>query len=113
MGDLSRSHNNKHHLWSKMGPKLATTLLLFFLPLLSLSLANADAEEDLKKDLTSNNQIGAGPTDNQAGHQLVKREAGQGRKASCEGTRCGKKNTPKKGKKGQKKKKKKKKKKKS
>merc|ERR1712203_1031516 len=87
MGDLSRSHNSKHHHWSKMGPKLGTGLLLF-LPLLSLSLslanAKAAAEDDSKQDLVnpSANQVGVG----QAGHVLVKREAGRGRK-SCEGKR--------------------------
>merc|ERR1711990_604695 len=91
MGDLSRSHNSKHHHWSKMGPKLRTALLLF-LPLLSLSLANSNtaAEDDSKQDLVnpSANQVGA----SQAGHVLVKREAGRGRK-SCEGKRCNKKKT--------------------
>merc|ERR1712203_1278589 len=98
MGDLSRSHNSKHHHWSKMGPKLRTGLLLF-LPLLSLSLANAAAEDDSKQDLAnpSANQVGA----NQAGHVLVKREAGRGRK-SCEGKRCSKKTSSKKGRKGKK-----------
>merc|ERR1711990_337528 len=98
MGDLSRSHNSKHHHWSKMGPKLRTALLLF-LPLLSLSLANVAAEDDSKQDLVnpSANQVGA----SQAGHVLVRREAGRGRK-SCEGKRCSKNKTLQKGKKGKK-----------
>merc|ERR1712233_286485 len=113
MGDISRSHNSKHHLWSKM--KLGTALFLF-LSLFYLTLANVNAEDDSKQDLTSDNHVGAdqiADTNNQAEHQLVKRDAGRGRKASCEGTRCGKKKTPKKGKKGQKPKKSEKKKKKS
>merc|ERR1712233_169898 len=99
MGDISRSHNSKHHLWSKM--KLGTALFLF-LSLFYLTLANVNAEDDSKQDLTSDNHVGANQiadTNNQAEHQLVKRDAGRGRKASCEGTRCGKKKTPKKGKK--------------
>merc|ERR1712130_157030 len=101
MGDISRSHNSKHHLWSKM--KLGTALLL--LSIFYLTLANVNAEDDSEQDLTSDNHVGANQiadTNNQAEHQLVKRDAGRGRKASCEGTRCGKKKTPKKGKKGQK-----------
>merc|ERR1711936_1035310 len=114
MGDISRSHNSKHHLWSKM--KLGTALLLF-LSIFYLTLANVNAEDDSeqdltsdshvgsKEDLTSGNHVGANQitdANNQAEHQLAKRDAGRGRKASCEGTRCGKKKTPKKGKKGQK-----------
>merc|ERR1712110_223934 len=102
MGDLSRSHNNKHHLWRKMGLKLATALLLF-LPLLSLSLANA-VEDDFQQDLANPpaNQVGANPVAaNQAGHELVKREADRGKK-SCEGKRCSQKKTPQKGKQGKK-----------
>ena len=71
-------------LRSKMGLKLGSALLLF-LPLLSLALANADVEDDSKQDLA--NQVGANHVAaNQAGHELVKREAGRGRK-SCEGKR--------------------------
>merc|ERR1712010_7305 len=95
---LRVSQQQTRHLWSKMGMKLATALLLF-LPLLSLALANSAAEDDSKQDLVNPpaNQVGV----NQAGHDLVKRGAGRGRK-SCEGKRCGKKKTPKKGKKGKK-----------
>merc|ERR1711934_440180 len=90
------SQQQTHHLWSKMVLKLGSALLLF-LPLLSLALANSAAEDDSKQDLVNPpaNQVGV----NQAGHDLVKRGAGRGRK-SCEGKRCGKKKTPKKGKKG-------------
>ena len=66
-----------------MGLKLGSALLLF-LPLLSLALANADVEDDSKQDLVNPpaNHVGV----NQAGHDLVKRGAGRGRK-SCEGKR--------------------------
>merc|ERR1712037_1089481 len=82
MGDLSRSHNSKHHHWSKMGPKLG----------------NAATADDSKEDLAdpSANQVGA----SQTGHVLVKREAGRGK--SCEGKRCSKNKTLQKGKKGKK-----------
>merc|ERR1712210_268882 len=92
------SQQQTRHLWSKMGLKLATALLLF-LPLLSLALANADVEDDSKQDLVNPpaNHVGV----NQAGHDLVKRGAGRGRK-SCEGKRCGKKKSPQKAKKGKK-----------
>merc|ERR1711990_299840 len=103
MGDLSRSHNNKHHLWSKkMGLKLVALLLT--LSLLFLSQANP-VEDDSRQHLANSaaNQIGANlVAPNQAGHDLTKREAGRGRKASCEGKRCSKKRTPKKAKKGKK-----------
>merc|ERR1711971_1421933 len=92
------SQQQTHHLWSKMGMKLATALLLF-LPLLSLAFANAAVEDDSRQDLVNPpaNQVGV----NQAEHELVKRESGRGRK-SCEGKRCGKKKTTEKGKKGKK-----------
>merc|ERR1711934_490166 len=92
------SQQQTHHLWSKMGLKLGSALLLF-LPLLSLALANAAVEDDSKQDLVNPpaNQVGV----NQAQHELVKRGAGRGRK-SCEGKRCGKKKTPQKAKKGKK-----------
>merc|ERR1711988_945979 len=108
MGDLSRSHNNKHHHWSNMSPKLASTLLL--LSIVSISAAfssSADGDqEQLARALADGNRVAA----KQAGHQLVKREAGRGRGKSCKGKRCNKKKSPKKGKKETKKKKKKKKK---
>ena len=72
---------------SKM--KLGTALLLF-LSLFYLNLANVNAEDDSKQDLTSDNHVGANQiadANNQAEHQLAKRDAGRGRKASCEGTR--------------------------
>merc|ERR1712210_352365 len=92
---LRVSQQQTHHLWSKMGLKLGSALLLF-LPLLSLALANAAVEDDSKQDLVNPpaNQVGV----NQAGHDLVKRGAGRGRK-SCEGKRCGKKKSPQKAKK--------------
>merc|ERR1712210_310433 len=92
------SQQQTRHLWSKMGLKLGTALLLF-LPLLSVALANAAVEDDSRQDLVNPpaNQVGV----NQAGHVLVKREAGRGRK-SCEGKRCNKKKTLQKGKKGKK-----------
>merc|ERR1712037_976141 len=94
---MGRSHNSKHHHWSKMRPKLGAALLL--------SLANVvAAEDDYKQGLVnpSANQVGANPlAANQAEHKLVKREAGRGWK-SCEGKRCNKKKTLQKGKKGKK-----------
>merc|ERR1712008_351903 len=100
MGDLSRSRNNQHHLWSKMEVNLAT--LLLFLSLLYLSQANP-TEDDSKHHLADSpaDQIGANqPANpmaaNHAGHQLKKRDAGRERKASCEGKRCRKKKSPKK-----------------
>merc|ERR1739842_99979 len=96
---LRVSQQQTHHLWSKMGLKLGTALLLF-LPLLSVALANAAVEDDSKQDLV--NQVGANQVGvNQAGHDLVKRGAGRGRK-SCEGKRCSKKKSPKRAKKGKK-----------
>merc|ERR1712212_897963 len=98
MGDLSRSHNNQHHLWSqKMGLKLAT--LLLFLSLLNISLGNP-AKDDSNQHLANSavKPIAA----NQAGHELAKREASRGRKGSCQGKRCSKKRTHKKAKKGKK-----------
>merc|ERR1711934_36109 len=96
---LRVSQQQTHHLWSKMGLKLGSALLLF-LPLLSLALANADVEDDSKQDLA--NQVDAiHVAANQAGHELVKREAGRGRK-SCERKRCSKKKTTQKVKKGEK-----------
>merc|ERR1712156_931163 len=100
MGDLSRSHNNKHHHWSIMSLKLASTLLL--LSIVSISLASsspADGDhEQLASGLADGNRVAA----NQAGHQLVKREAGRGRGKSCKGKRCNKKKSPKNAEKGKK-----------
>merc|ERR1711962_727785 len=98
MGDLSRSHNNKHHHWSNMSLKLASTLLL--LSIISISLASsADGDqEQLASGLADGNRVAA----NQAEHQLVKREAGRGRGKSCKGKRCNKKKNPKKAGKGKK-----------
>merc|ERR1711872_271081 len=97
MGDLSRSHGNKHHHWSIMSLKLASTLLL--LSIVSISVAfssSADGDhEQLASGLADGNRVVA----NQAEHQLVKREAGRGRGKSCKGKRCNQKKSPKKGKK--------------
>merc|ERR1711962_1476617 len=100
MGDLSRSHNNKHHHWSNMSLKLASTLLL--LSIISISLASSSSadgdHEQLASGLADGNIVAA----NQAGHQLVKREAGRGRGKSCKGKRCNKKKSSKKAEKGKK-----------
>ena len=75
-----------------MGPKPAAVLL--FLSIIYLSLAKAgsnhlanpveDDSNHLAKPLEDDyNQMDIG----QVGHQLVKREAGRGRKTSCEGKR--------------------------
>merc|ERR1711922_10994 len=85
-----------------MSLKLASTLLL--LSIASISVASsfsADGDhEQLASGLADGNRVAA----NQAGHQLVKREAGRGRGKSCKGKRCNKKKSPKKAKKGKKKK---------
>merc|ERR1711962_1652623 len=97
MGDLSRSHNNKHHHWSNMSLKLASTLLL--LSIVSISVASfSSADGDHEHGLADGNRVAA----NQAGHQLVKREAGRGRGKSCKGKRCNKKKSSKKAVKGKK-----------
>merc|ERR1711872_14187 len=94
MGDLSRSHNNKHDHWSNMSLKLASTLLL--LSIVSISVAfSSSADGDQEHGLAHGNRMAA----NKAEHQLVKREAGRGRGKSCKGKRCNKKKSPKKGKK--------------
>ena len=71
-----------------MGPKPAAVLL--FLSIISLSLAKAGSnhlanpvEDDSNHLEDDYNQMDIG----QAGHQPVKREAGRGRKTSCEGKR--------------------------
>ena len=66
---------------SKMGLKLATVLLIFSILYLSL----ATSAENESKHL-ANSQANPMVAD-QAGHQLTKREAGRGRKKSCEGKR--------------------------
>merc|ERR1711874_583292 len=95
MGDLSRSHNNKHHHWSNMSLKLASTLLL--LSIFSILVASS-ADGDHEHGLADGNRVAA----NQAGHQLVKREAGRGRGKSCKGKRCNKKKSSKNAEKGKK-----------
>merc|ERR1712083_398604 len=99
MGDHSRSHNNKHHLWSKMGPKPAAVLL--FLSIIYLSLAKAGPNHLVNPVEFGSNHLANHLEDDynqmdigQVGHQLVKREAGRGRKKSCEGKRCDKKKNP-------------------
>merc|ERR1711971_1456882 len=94
MGDLSRSHNNKHHLWSKMGLKLGTIAVLLILSILYISLATSTAVENDSKHLSLANV--ANPLSaNEDGHLLTRREAGRGGKKSCEGKRCSKKQTSK------------------
>merc|ERR1719402_1095583 len=83
-----------------MSLKLVSTLLL--LSVVSISVAfssSADGNhEQLASGLADGNRVAA----NQAGHQLVKREAGRGRGKSCKGKRCNKKKSPKKAEKGKK-----------
>merc|ERR1711962_1857683 len=100
MGDLSRSHNNKHHHWSNMSLKLASTLLL--LSIVSISVASFFSADGDHEQLASSLAVGNIVAANQAGHQLVKREAGRGRGKSCKGKRCNKKKSPKKAEKGKK-----------
>merc|ERR1712211_149097 len=80
--------------------------ILFLLSIVSISVAfssSADGDqEQLASALADGNRVAAF----QAGHQLVKREAGRGRGKSCKGKRCNKKKSPKKGKKRTQKKKK-------
>ena len=66
---------------SKMGPKPAAVLL--FLSIIYLSLAKAGSNQLANYLEDDYNQMDIG----QVGHQLVKREAGRGRKTSCEGKR--------------------------
>ena len=75
-----------------MGPKPAAVLL--FLSIIYLSLAKAGSNhlvnpvEDDSNHLANHLEDDYNQMDiDQAGHQLVKREAGRGRKTSCEGKR--------------------------
>merc|ERR1712083_42100 len=79
---------------SKMGLKL----VLFIFSILYLSLTTAVEDDSKHLSNSQANPIGA----NLAGHQLMKREAGRGRKKSCEGKRCSKKKTSKRAKKDKK-----------
>ena len=65
-----------------MGLKLAT--LLLFLSLLNISVGNP-AKDDFKQHLA--NSAAKPIAASQAGHELAKREAGRGRKGSCQGKR--------------------------
>merc|ERR1711963_1389880 len=86
---------------SNMSLKLASTLLLLSIVSTSVSSSpSADGDqEQLASALADGNRVAAF----QAGHQLVKREAGRGRGKSCKGKRCNKKKSSKKAEKGKKK----------
>ena len=77
---------------SKMGPKPAAVLLLLSIIYLSLAMAGsnhlADPVEDDSNHLAKPLEDDSNQMDiDQVEHQLVKREAGRGRKKSCEGKR--------------------------
>merc|ERR1712108_654 len=84
---------------SKMGPKPAAVLL--FLSIIYLSLAKAGSNHLANPVEGDSNHLAKPLEDDsnqmdidQVEHQLVKREAGRGRKKSCEGKRCDKKKNP-------------------